>query len=33
VEDVTPDEMDRRRSAPTFAAAMEYVMSAEFFPR
>jgi len=33
VEDLTMEEMDRRLSDPTFTAAMEYVMSAEFFPR
>jgi PhnB protein len=32
VEDVTPAEMERRMSDPTFTAAMEYVTSAEFFP-
>jgi PhnB protein len=33
VEDLTMEEMDRRLTDPTFAAAMEYVMGAEFFPR
>jgi uncharacterized glyoxalase superfamily protein PhnB len=33
VEDVTLAEMERRMSDPTFIAAMEYVTSAEFFPR
>jgi uncharacterized glyoxalase superfamily protein PhnB len=32
VEDVTADEMEQRLSDPTFTRAMEYVMSAEFFP-
>ncbi len=33
VEDLTMEEMDRRLSDPTFTAAMEYVTSAQFFPR
>lgn len=33
IEEVTPEEMERRMSDPTFTKAMEYVQSAEFFPR
>ncbi|GII04367.1 VOC family protein [Planobispora takensis] len=31
VEDVSPDEMERRLSDPVFAKAMEYVQTADFF--
>ncbi len=32
VEDLTPQQMERRLSDPAFAKAMEYVQSADFFP-
>lgn len=32
IEEVTPEEMERRMSDKTFTDAMEYVQSAEFFP-
>ncbi|WP_438295722.1 VOC family protein [Streptomyces sp. HUAS TT7] len=32
VEDVSPQEMQRRLGAPEFTKAMEYVQSADFFP-
>jgi hypothetical protein len=32
MEDVSPGELQRRIGDPTFAAAMEYATSAEFFP-
>ncbi|MER5645943.1 VOC family protein [Streptosporangium sp. NPDC002524] len=32
VEDVSPEEMERRLGDPAFAKAMEYVQSADFFP-
>lgn len=33
VEDVAPDEMQRRLDDPEFSKAMEYVQGAELFPR
>ncbi|MHC5904966.1 hypothetical protein ACVNF4_13840 [Streptomyces sp. S6] len=32
VEDVSPEELERRLDDPVFTAAMEYVQSADFFP-
>ena len=32
IEDLTPQEMERRLSDPAFTKAMEYVQSADFFP-
>lgn len=32
VEDVSPQEMERRLGDPEFSKAMEYVKSADFFP-
>ncbi|MFJ2937234.1 VOC family protein [Streptomyces sp. NPDC087219] len=32
VEDVSPEEMERRLGDPEFTEAMEYVQSADFFP-
>jgi PhnB protein len=32
IEDVSPEDLERRLSDPTFAAAMDYVTGAEFFP-
>lgn len=32
IEEVTPEEMERRMSDPAFIEAMTYVQSAEFFP-
>ncbi|MFH8748867.1 VOC family protein [Streptomyces rimosus] len=32
VEDVSPEEMERRLGDPEFAKAMEYVQGADFFP-
>ncbi|WP_030678531.1 VOC family protein [Streptomyces rimosus] len=32
VEDVSPEEMERRLGDPEFTKAMEYVQSADFFP-
>jgi uncharacterized glyoxalase superfamily protein PhnB len=32
VEEVDPDELERRASDPDFIAAMEYVQASEFFP-
>ncbi|MFI7636703.1 VOC family protein [Nonomuraea sp. NPDC049400] len=32
VEEVSPEEMERRMSDPVFTKAMEYVQSADFFP-
>ncbi|TDD64475.1 VOC family protein [Actinomadura darangshiensis] len=32
IEDLTPEEMGRRMTDPTFTKAMEYVQSADFFP-
>ena len=32
IEDVSPQEMERRLSDPEFTKAMEYVQSAKFFP-
>ncbi|MGP4023542.1 VOC family protein [Actinomadura sp. 3N407] len=32
IEDVTPEEMERRLSDPVFTKAMEYVQGADFFP-
>ncbi|MET7435686.1 hypothetical protein ABZT16_43335 [Streptomyces flaveolus] len=32
VEDLSPQEMERRLDDPEFTAAMEYVQSADFFP-
>ncbi|MFE6058123.1 VOC family protein [Streptomyces sp. NPDC056431] len=32
VEDVSPEEMERRLGEPEFTKAMEYVQSADFFP-
>ncbi|WP_406288092.1 VOC family protein [Embleya sp. NBC_00896] len=33
VEDVAPEELERRLGDPEFIAAMEYVQGAEFFPK
>jgi PhnB protein len=32
IEDVTPEEMERRLTDPAFVAAMDYVSGADFFP-
>ena len=32
IEDLTPQEMERRLSDPAFTKAMAYVQSADFFP-
>lgn len=32
IEDVAPEELERRMSDPEFTKAMEYVQSADFFP-
>ncbi|MEQ4716629.1 VOC family protein [Nonomuraea sp. B19D2] len=32
VEELSPEEMERRMSDPVFTKAMEYVQSADFFP-
>jgi uncharacterized glyoxalase superfamily protein PhnB len=33
IEGVSPEELERRLSDPAFTRAMDYVTSAEFFPR